>query len=226
MKKFLEICLLSLVCCFVNAHASDIDPIFNVIWDASLGMKPDESDPKWRLSGVTEGTGAKGSDEFVGDVLRFDTPKDETIDGKYLPYRVYFIDSASRWNPVKNPLVTIEFSARVLSVAAGADYSTCLAFYTGTTGYVFALDEMGISTNDGEAFAFDTSEFHVFRVTLDAEGVAKLYMDGASEPIITTYGAPSENRAVILFGSRTNTTGGVSEWKYLAYTTNGAFPTP
>lgn len=202
------------------AADAEIDPVFQVVWNASSGLMPTEAQPRWRLYGGSLDTktgNAKGKDILQKDVLRFETPRDETIDGIYLPYRTYFIARPSFWNPIKYWEATMEFSLRVESVATNAKYGATFGFSTETHSFSFSFNEMEIVTNDGQSAFVDTTKFHVYRITWKEDEGAKLYIDGATEPACESMGIAKESRPGIFFGAATNTTGGIAEWKYVAY---------
>src|SRR5690606_18344460 len=77
--------------------------------------------------------------------------------------------------------------------------------------------------------SFNTSsDFNRYRVTLSGDGVAALYINDSTTPLINGYTglavATQENR--IYFGDPSNSTGGTVRWEYVAFTNAGSVPPP
>lgn len=228
MKRLLPIVAVSLFSTSFNALCSEaegISPVFKTVWRASSGQKPNEAEPPWQLSGANAIKVAKGSDELKGDVLFFDTPKKETIDGISISSRTYIITNPRFWNPVKPPGgSTIEFRMKVESVAPGCANATVVGFSTGTLSFRLAFDTAGIVTGQKEYIDVDTTEMHTYRITFEENAsAASLYVDNADEPIATLAGVASTTPAAVFFGSLYEASGGTSAWEYVALTNDGAY---
>ncbi len=187
--------------------STDVD--FTTVYTATV--VPNSATPKWTLNL------SQGSASVAGGVLVMNTPQSS---GRYYSL------SEETWDGGTATGSTIEFSLKVISTAEGATAgATQFMFSTGSKLYTFNFSETGVATQTGGySVSYDTtSDFTVYRITLSEGGIASLYANHSSTPLIADYSGSDNSNNKISFGDSSNSIGGISHWEYVAFTNQGSF---
>jgi len=100
-------------------------------------------------------------------------------------------------------------------------------------GIFFSADKVALGSQGApgsDSIAIDATQFHVYRVTLAADGV-RLYVDGGEKPALVMNPEKGLQRPLVEFGVFATSTkfpvngiGGTVEWDYIRWTQEGTIP--
>lgn len=199
MKRPFLVC----ACSLAFLHGAAFAPASEVEWNQEfifIGL-PQELDASWMRMGDGEADLEDGR-----LVLR-----SRTEGGSY-----YLLSGASGiWNA--DEPTTVEFRVRVAEVEADAEAGGHIILQTNENAWVFNLEN---------------SDFKTYRITLEYDQALVYELDSAADPIVLeterldreNYTEDELNANSIGFGDYSKRIGGVTEWEFLRWTNQGAFP--
>ncbi len=192
---------------------------FSYVYDGSaLPLSTD-----WRMP---LGNGSASSD---GNTFTITTTASEN---RY--YLMTADDESSSWDATVSDGSTIEFCSRIISEHSSSTAgSVTLTVSNGSRNFSFSLwkDKVGINGDPATFQTVDTTQENVFRLLLSGTGATatmSVYLNGQTTPIISNYTSLSANaNNRIYFGDPSGAFGGASQWRYIAFTNEGAYaPAP
>ncbi len=200
---------LSLFSTFI-ARAEEVEWLFTYDADAL----PEASLPAWKFDGEDAKPDASIVTDQGSNVLR------QNLQPGYMAgWRI----TGGPNFPLKEAC-TVEIRARILGSKGYVLGAEVRNYWVG--GVRFRIASGGveiITTNDRKAVShLIDDEFHVYRLTVEG-AVAKLYMDGAKEPLVEIQGSGGDG-IWIAFGDVGHLRGsGEVDYDYVRWTTDGAF---
>lgn len=171
----------------------------DVAWTHELGVDalPNQQSSRWQPAGP--GLSTLEESRLVLD----------STEGREIYWTFEGGENDGDWDG--NQPTTVEFRVRAPKVEDGMDGAGHLVVADGTNHYGFTIKD---------------PEWHTYRIVLSG-GTALLYTDGelASEQTLpSAQFLPGAGRNHIYFGDGGGALGGVTEWEFLRWTTEGAFP--
>jgi len=208
------------------ALAEEINGVdFGVVYQG--GILPADSTPAWVYASAG---GSVQTPDPVEGTLQLTTTKSGGG---------YYTSGAGVWDgnfSEEKPGSTVEFSMKVVSQAEGADIAAAsLHFSTSSMRFILNItsDKIYLSNtvSDTNSYLLDTTDaFHTIRLTLagDGSGVVSVYVDNNPTAVLSGYmGQSSGANNTLWWGDNSASVGGTTQWKYLAFTNEGAFaPVP
>lgn len=177
-----------------NVRAGEID------WERSFVFTtlPSELEPGWKLLGSP-------SFEVIDDSL---TVRSTTDGGAYW---VWSMEDGG-WDATQP--TTVEFRLKAVSTDGGAEAPAMIVIKSGKSLFSVKLPE--------------TPDFKTYRIVLEHNQALLFDMDAGGDPVmISDLGLPDAEVGTdasnsIGFGDYSEVVGGVSQWKFLRWTSNGA----
>lgn len=207
------IMLLTALCLLVILPAGLVaSPDYDVVYDASTGLLPNESDPRWTL----HDTAIPEDPVVVAGRLTLATSHDSE--------NMFYIQTNI---VVPDPLI-IEARVRRSSGTTSSDARAPIAVaFTTSPGVGNALwignDEMFLLTGNmvrGETAIVDTDDgFHTYRIEVDSTGAIRVSYDDVLKLDGTVYTHTGANGLVtrVLWGDLSIHAYGVSEWQLVRH---------
>lgn len=132
------------------------------------------------------------------------------------------------WNPLHDS--TVEVCLRVRALAKEATLAGSLALFLGESGhqvFSFSPSTLRVLNQSESESEHDFSQWTTIRITYTpVDNLFRLYLDKQEEPVITVEPVNEYKVPQIQFGdlSLSPSVGGVVDWKYIRWTSNGAYP--